>query len=195
MADVASETAPMEPLPELAPEQMIVRPYNKNSIAVFGNTKSWKENIKCLGGIFNNFLRPSGPDGPVKPGWVFPKDKEKELREFVEDANAGNIKRMSPSTAAAGAGPRARLAAGQKMQYQKITYNVPLPYVGQGVTLTIPDDSESMLSVVGITNDRAGGIVDICTLQGSAGEKYTGAIVSGVWEILDFCEDHTLTFH
>ena len=184
----------MAPLPELAPGQMVVLPY-KNSIAVFGDTKPWKENIKSMGGKFNGYLRPSGPDGPKEAGWVLPKDKEQELREFVEDANSGNIKRMSPSTAASGAGPRARLATGQRLQYQKITYNVPLPYVGQGVTLTIPDDSESMLSVVGITNDRGNGIIDICTLEDAEGVSYTGAVVSGVWEILDFCKDHTLTFH
>jgi len=194
MAANIQEAAHMEPLPELAPGQMIVRPY-KNSIAVFGDTKPWKENIKSLGGKFNMYLKPSGPDGPNETGWVLPKGKEQELRKLVDDANSGDIKRMSPTTAAAGAGPRARIAAGQKMQYQKITYNVPLPYVGQGVTLTIPNDSESMMSVISISNDRAGGMVDICTLQDVDGTEYTGAVVSGVWEILDFCKDHTLTFH
>lgn len=58
--------------------------YYGNGIAVFGETKTWKEDIKVLGGQFRKNLN-------GRPGWIFPRNKEGELMQFIANANAGVI--------------------------------------------------------------------------------------------------------
>ncbi|MEO6068885.1 MAG: hypothetical protein ABIQ41_13015 [Gemmatimonadales bacterium] len=64
--------------------------YYKNSLAVFGNTKPWKENIKQLGGSFNGNLA-------GRPGWVFKKELEPIVMQFIANANAGYIQPIAPA--------------------------------------------------------------------------------------------------
>ncbi len=197
-----------------APEQSIPTPlaqqpvpgqlsliHYKESLAIIGDTKPWKENIKALGGHFNKGLV---IENQKTAGWlIFEKGREAEISEFVQWVNSGRIQPLPPvdSSGRAGgtpqvqlSGPRARTAIGPRLQYQTITYQVVLPYIGQGAILTTGDgDPEKMLVVTGLMNDRPG-VVDVITLKD--GEQIvTGAVVSGVWEILDFGKDHVLTFH
>jgi len=58
--------------------------YSEKSIAVFGETKPWAENLKGLGGKFNANLR-------GHPGWIFQRTKEPELMQFIAQANQGLI--------------------------------------------------------------------------------------------------------
>lgn len=52
--------------------------YSDKSIAVYGNTKEIKDQLKAIGGRFNPKLR----DGA---GWVFPKSKESDVRALIEE--------------------------------------------------------------------------------------------------------------
>ena len=54
--------------------------YSEKSVAVFGDTKSVKEQLAALGGRFNKYLT---QNGQKCAGWVFPKTKETELRQLV----------------------------------------------------------------------------------------------------------------
>lgn len=70
--------------------------YYGQGIAVFGDTMTWKENIKQLGGgSFNKNLNGS-------PGWIFPKTAEPVVMQFIANANAGLVqpipdpKRVAP---------------------------------------------------------------------------------------------------
>lgn len=58
--------------------------YYGNGIAVFGDTKTWKEDIKALGGQFRRNLN-------GRPGWIFGRNQETELMQFIANANAGVI--------------------------------------------------------------------------------------------------------
>lgn len=51
--------------------------YSEKAIAVFGDTKPIKEKLSDLGGKFNNYLNYRGEK---KPGWIFSKKKEVELK-------------------------------------------------------------------------------------------------------------------
>lgn len=160
----------------------------KNSLVILGDTKPWKENIKKLGGKFNGSLL---INGNKTPGWLFfDKGQRDELQAFVNTANDGSLQ---PSEVVSGPGPRSRVATSNKLQYQNIKYRVVLPYVGQGVTLTINSDSEKMMVVSHIPNDRPN-VVDVITLKYGDAE-HTAAVVSGEWEIIDFGKEHTLKFH
>ena len=52
--------------------------YSEKCLAVFGDTKSRKDELKALGGRFNGSLHPFGTEERV-PGWVFPMKKKAEL--------------------------------------------------------------------------------------------------------------------
>jgi hypothetical protein len=56
--------------------------YSEKSIALFGDTKPIKEDLKSLGGRYNANLHPFGEESRV-PGWVFPKKCEDAVRELV----------------------------------------------------------------------------------------------------------------
>ena len=52
--------------------------YSDKSIAVYGNTKEIKDQLKAIGGRFNPKLK----DGA---GWIFPKNKESDARTLIEE--------------------------------------------------------------------------------------------------------------
>ena len=58
--------------------KMIISKYSDSSIAVQGDTWTHKENLKILGGKYNNKLRGG-------PGWVFHISHEDKVRDFVEN--------------------------------------------------------------------------------------------------------------
>jgi hypothetical protein len=60
-------------------------PNGIQKIAVFGETKTWKEDLKALGGRFFKNIDNQGP------AWSFPKEKEAELMQFIANANAGVV--------------------------------------------------------------------------------------------------------
>tara|TARA_R110000868_G_scaffold17344_1_gene76397 strand:- start:50928 stop:52073 length:1146 start_codon:yes stop_codon:yes gene_type:complete len=57
--------------------------YGEKAIAVFGDTKPMKDKLKALGGRFNPFLT---NNGEKMAGWVFPKDKSRELYQLLNAA-------------------------------------------------------------------------------------------------------------
>jgi len=58
--------------------------YSNNSIVVRGDSKPWKDYLKSLGGKWNGRLTGGA-------GWIFSKDKENELMNFIAQANGGLI--------------------------------------------------------------------------------------------------------
>lgn len=60
-----------EPTKKTTPKFQIVH-YSEKCIALFGDTKPIKEELKALGGRYNANLHPFGEESRV-PGWVFPK--------------------------------------------------------------------------------------------------------------------------
>ena len=54
--------------------------YSEKSVAVFGDTKAIKDQLAALGGRFNKYLT---LNDQKSAGWVFPKNKEPELRQLV----------------------------------------------------------------------------------------------------------------
>jgi hypothetical protein len=63
---------------------LILQDYTEKSIALFGNTKNYVDELKELGGRFN----PNLTHDDVKcPGWIFSNKKREQLLEFVEKVN------------------------------------------------------------------------------------------------------------
>lgn len=77
-----SEKKEKEPTKKTTPKLQIVH-YSEKSIALFGDTKPIKEELKKLGGRFNANLRPFDSESRV-PGWIFPKKVEDELKKLIK---------------------------------------------------------------------------------------------------------------
>ena len=58
--------------------------YSEKSIAVFGDTKSIKEELKAIGGKFNPALK---NNGEKRAGWIFPKKQADKVRELLAPAS------------------------------------------------------------------------------------------------------------
>ena len=71
-----------EPAKKTTPKFQIVH-YSEKCIALFGDTKTIKDDLKAMGGRYNANLRPFGEESRV-PGWVFPKKCEAAVRELIK---------------------------------------------------------------------------------------------------------------
>jgi hypothetical protein len=58
----------------------IIADYSEKAIAVFGDTKPAKEQLKALGGRFNPKLT---HEGEKKAGWIFSHSKRDELKKLL----------------------------------------------------------------------------------------------------------------
>lgn len=56
--------------------------YSDKCLALFGDTKSVKDQLKAIGGRYNPNLRPFGNDTKA-PGWVFSKNKRAEIEKII----------------------------------------------------------------------------------------------------------------
>jgi hypothetical protein len=66
--------------PEAIAGDFIIVDYSEKAIAVFGDTKAVKDQLKALGGRFNPKLT---HEGQKKAGWIFSKQKEQELKNLL----------------------------------------------------------------------------------------------------------------
>ena len=60
--------------------------YSSRSLAVFGDTKTIKEELKELGGRFNKYLK---HDGLTKAGWIFPLKARADVEELIGESGDG----------------------------------------------------------------------------------------------------------
>ena len=62
-------------------EKPFIIQYSQRSIAVFGDTKSIKEELKKMGGVFNSSLK---YNDQKRPGWIFMNYTRKDVQELLE---------------------------------------------------------------------------------------------------------------
>jgi hypothetical protein len=70
--DVAKATAAAAPAAPAADSRCRLLQYSEKSVAVLGNTKPIKEQLKALKGRFNPALTDPATDGARCAGWIFP---------------------------------------------------------------------------------------------------------------------------
>ena len=73
-------------VPELIYEVPYIVNYSDRSIAVFGNTKPIKEELKSLGGRFNKYLK---QNEMTKAGWIFPMKSKADVEEVLSNITNG----------------------------------------------------------------------------------------------------------
>lgn len=79
--DEPNESKAAEPV--AVPEGLEIVDYSENAIAVFGETKSIKDELKKLGGKFNPALK---NNGEKRAGWIFPKKQADKVRALLAPA-------------------------------------------------------------------------------------------------------------
>jgi hypothetical protein len=67
-------------LSEAVTGDFLIVDYSEKALAVFGDTRPMKEELKALGGRFNPKLT---HEGSKKAGWIFSKSKEADLRKLL----------------------------------------------------------------------------------------------------------------
>ena len=77
---VKPETTTISATPEAVTSDFLIVDYSLKALAVFGDTRPIKDELKALGGRFNPKLT---HEGIKKAGWIFPKSKEIELRNLL----------------------------------------------------------------------------------------------------------------
>lgn len=63
--------------------------YSEKSIAVFGDTKPFKNYLLDIGGKYNDKLT---FEDKKTPGWIFSKSKRAKVEELVDEVNDGTLK-------------------------------------------------------------------------------------------------------
>ena len=56
-----------------------IEDYTDKSFVLLGNTRQYKEDIKKMGGKFNQNLRDN------KIGWIFPMGKKSEVEDYIQN--------------------------------------------------------------------------------------------------------------
>ena len=65
----------------ILPSDIFLIEYTDKAVAVFGDTKSIKDQLKQIGGRFNAYLT---HNGEKRAGWIFPKTKSEELKKLIK---------------------------------------------------------------------------------------------------------------
>lgn len=158
------------------------------SVILYGNTKPFKEEIKKLGFRFNSYL---SVGGEKVPGWFYPRSKIKNMDNFInsfpfevslidEDSNTEEVPNKN-----------SKETKKPTSKTQKVTYIIEKPAVGDKVTIEF-SDNESVGYVSDVTSN--GNFIDKISID-IENSTYIGLIVSGSWQIIDFCNDHEIFFN
>jgi hypothetical protein len=66
--------------PEAITDDYVIVDYSEKALAVFGDTRAIKDQLKALGGRFNPKLT---HEGGKRAGWIFSKGREQEVRNLL----------------------------------------------------------------------------------------------------------------
>ena len=58
-----------------------IEDYTEKSFVLLGDTRKYKDDIKTLGGKFNQNLRNN------KVGWIFPMNKKNDVEDYIQNDN------------------------------------------------------------------------------------------------------------
>jgi len=70
---------------------LTIENYSEKAIAVFGDTKDFKDQLLNIGGTFNKMLKTPDSD-ERRPGWIFPTKAKDKVQQLINDLKSGNGK-------------------------------------------------------------------------------------------------------
>lgn len=161
-------------------------------VTVSGNYKPWERQLQQLGGTFHRYFR-----GAAR--WVFPSKDRQKIEKFVDDANRGRIdtnynpipKTITPFLQVSNTVDFPNMfIADDGLTYQIIMSPVPIPYVGQRITLV--SNNKQSDYIVGEIKSKDEMIIKLIS---SKAPNSRAIIMNGKWQIHCLPDAHELIFH
>lgn len=178
----------MEVAVESRDTMLIDENYTDKSFAVYGNTKTYKDSLKALGGRFNKSLK---IEGQVVPGWVFSKKVQEKVVDFVNRANSGDNSVSLPDTSTNTTNELPTVSVpGNTGTYQYVKYKIYRPTVGQ--TAELRTEGKVMKGKV-IKTESHNDIVDTVYIDFN-GSTSLAMVCNGAFLIFGYQTKHSLFF-
>lgn len=67
---------------------LTIENYSEKAIAVFGETKEFKDQLLNIGGTFNKMLKTPDSD-ERRPGWIFPAKAKEKVQNLINELRSG----------------------------------------------------------------------------------------------------------
>jgi len=160
--------------------------YTEKSFAVYGDTKPFRTNLKDLGGRFKKYLK---IDGETAAGWIFSKQNQEPVMEFILSANSGETNFHMTNTNTDGLPTITKPSNVSKYQYVK--YKVYRPSENQKVSLKVDRTTkEGLVTKTETHND----VVDTVYIDFD-GQTSLAMICNGKWTIFGYNVPHFIFFN
>lgn len=167
--------------------------YTSKSIAVFGDTKDYKDMLKDMGGKFNRNLTNSEQE--TAPGWIFSNKKEANVKKFVDDINstinpAKQVKSNVRTVAQKIEFPN--VYAADDKEYQIIFFTVMLPKIGSSFTVrkNDSDDESNKTGTIGkiLSENYPFDHIAVTFDDDDDNVEYEMKIINGKWKFVNTAE-------
>ena len=203
MNEFTIATLPINPNPEsprgsptLTPTDnpvLSIVDYSDKTFIVFGEaTKTYKQQMKDLGGKFNGRLK-ERPGFPGGPGWIFILKFKPQVYKFVNQVNTHEIKHHDGVTHQDTEGGLALptvIAPIKDSVYQTVKWKVYKPVEGMGVSIKA-GGAASNGEV--LQTESHNNIVDTVYIN-LGGNTSKLVICNGKWQVWGYMVDHTIFF-
>lgn len=167
--------------------------YSEKSFVVFGSdTKTYREQLKSLGGRFNGHLK-ERENFPGGPAWIFPNKHYDNVKDFVESVKSGNFQTGEiPTNEEQGAMlPSVIEPIQNQNKYQMIKWKVFKPK--ESMTVTIKSQGKTIdakIKSIETHND----IVDTVYISVNNGTSKL-VICNGQWQVWGYMTKHKIRFN
>ena len=157
--------------------------YTEKSLVVYGEaTRTYKNDLKNLGGKYNGKLKPrEGFEGG--PGWIFFSKSRDKVIQFVNQVNTSEVESNEEIPTV--------VAPVKSSTFQWVKWKVFRP--SEGMNLTIKVEGNPIEGKVLQTESHEGNIVD--TVYVDIGGKTSKLVIcNGSWQVWGYMKDHTIFF-
>lgn len=161
--------------------------YSEKSFGIYGKTKDFKDSLKALGGRFNKYLK---IDGKTLPGWIFSKQNQEAVMEFVMKVNSGEVVHTESLPTESNFVTELPTVNTRDTKYQFVKFKIYKPSTGQKIQLKV--DGKTMEGKV-VKIETHNDIVDTAYVEFD-GNTSLAVICRGKWTIFGYNVNHSIYF-
>ncbi len=185
---------PPSPEPEIGTQPLNMAAYSDKSFVVFGEaTKIHKASLgkSGLGGKYIPTLKPK-PGFPGGPGYIYYLKLKDQVRDFVNQVNAGMIPTQTqpPAQGTNVTNLPTVVVPVRNQTYQTVRWKVFRPTEGMKVSIKVGGNK---LDGEVLQTEMTGNIVDTAYIS-AGGTTSKVVICSGKWQVWGYQADHTVFF-
>ena len=165
--------------------------YSDKSFVVFGDaTKTFKNQLKTLGGKFNGRLKEK-PDFPGGPAWLFFLSNKDKVIEFVNKVNTGRQQIQSEIPVNNSSALPTVVGPAGKKKFQYVKWKLFKP--DTGMVVSIKGNGVEIQGKI-IETESHKDIVDTAYID-VGGKTSKLVICNGKWAVWGYMVDHTVFFN